>query len=443
MLALLTFLAVACGSAGTDDDVATTASTSAPPRSSAASSTTDPPGSTTTAPAAEATRGTEPDPPRVVTGAAALLADDGGPLRGRRVGLIANRSSTVDGQSTIDLLFDHPEVELVALFAPEHGLRADGEAGATVVDEVDPVTGVTVHSLYGADRAPRAADLAGVDVLVFDLQDVGARFYTYTATMGLAMQAAAGAGVDVVVLDRPNPLGGDRPDGPVRGDDQESFVSLYPVPSLHALTAGELALAIQGEGWLDGLDDLDLEIVPVQGWDRSQRWPNTGLPWVAPSPGLPSEEAALLYPATVLLEATTLSFGRGTDRPFTQFGASWLDGAAMAERLTAAGLPGVRFEATTFTPEGSETLPGVRLEVTDPAALRPMAVAVHVVHQILVAAEQVGQEVIDRPDYFDLLAGGPGLREELQAGRPPSDIVASWASDLDRWDEIVQRYRLY
>lgn len=407
---------------------------------------------TTTTPAASAsttsTRLADPEPDdgegpaRVRTGAEVLVDAGFAPLVGRRVGLIANRASTVGGERLIDVLADHPEIELVALFAPEHGLGADDEAGQTVADGLDPGTGLTVHSLYGDDRAPTIDVLDQLDVLVFDLQDAGARFYTYTSTLGLAMQAAAGAGVPVVVLDRPNPLGGDRPDGQLLDPANASFIGLYPIPMLHGLTVGELARAIQGEGWLDGLDGLALDVVGLEGWDRSARWDDTGLDWVAPSPGLPTPELSLLYPATVLLEATTVSFGRGTDRPFGQFGAPWLDAEALVAELDAIGLAGVGFEPTAFVPGGErEPVPGVRLAVTDPQAIRPLLVGVHVLDRLL---DQAGERaIIDRPDFLDLLAGGPDLRLALSAGRGPGDIAASWDGGLADWDQIRAPYLLY
>jgi uncharacterized protein YbbC (DUF1343 family) len=380
-----------------------------------------------------------------------VAAEGFGRWSGLRVGLIANRASTVGRRSLIDLVHEAPDVELAAIFAPEHGLRAEEPAGAEVGGGVDPVTGVVVHSLYGEDRAPTSEALEGLDLVVFDLQDVGARFYTYTATMGLAMQAAARAGLPFVVLDRPNPLGGHRPDGPVRDGANESFVSPYPVPSLHGLTPGELALAIRGEGWLDGLEGLDLDVVPMQGWDRGDHWDRTGLPWVPPSPGLATAETALTYPATVLLEATTVSYGQGTDRTFAQFGAPWLDAEALAADLAGAGLAGVRFEAVTFLPEAGpaapeprfegRTVPGVRLEITDVDTVRPMEIAVHLLHHLL--AQAGDREIIERPGFFDLLAGRSALRRALLAGEDPATVVASWDADLRQWEALRSRYLLY
>lgn len=396
-----------------------------------------------------------PTPPAAVTtGARSLIEGGMEPLAGRRVGLIANRASMVGDRPLIDVLHDDPSVDLVALFAPEHGITAEIGAGETADDGLDRATGLTVYSLYGVERAPTVDSLSGVDVLVFDLQDVGTRFYTYTATMGLAMRSAARAGIPFVVLDRPNPLGGDRPDGPLRAPDQDSFVGLYPIPSVHGLTAGELAWAIKGERWLEGLDRLDLRVVELEGWDRQFRWGETGLDWEPPSPGLPTAETALLYPATVLLEATTVSHGRGTDHPFRQVGAPGLDGPELTRRLEEVGLSGVRFEVVRFTPDEPSDDPadrpavahagvevvGVRLQVTDATAVRPMEIAVHLLHHLL---ELAGPEIIDQPDLFDRLAGHPSLRRDLAGGRAPADIVASWDADLEAWDEIHRRYRLY
>ncbi|MCL4147320.1 UNVERIFIED_CONTAM: hypothetical protein GTU68_005886 [Idotea baltica] len=230
----------------------------------------------TTAPAAKA-----------VPGAARFLAEGFSDFSGQRVGLIASRASVLDGRSVIDLLAESSEVDLVAIFTPEHGLRADGGAGEVIADEIDPITGLPVFSLYGNTRQPTSQMLDGVDVLLFDLQDVGARYYTYTATMGLAMQAAARGGIPFVVLDRPNPLGGRSADGALREPGQESFVSQYPTPALHGMTTGELALAVKGQHWLSDLDDLDLRVMELANWNRADLWADTGLA-APPSPGLPT-----------------------------------------------------------------------------------------------------------------------------------------------------------
>lgn len=401
--------------------------------------------------------------PIVTPGAASFPGQDFPEFFGARVGLIASRASVIGERSVIDVLAESDEIDLVTVFAAEHGIRADAGAGEELPDGIDPVTGLPVISLYGATRKPTPQSLADLDVLVFDLQDVGARFYTYTATMGLAMQAAAEAGIPFVVLDRPNPLGGFGFAGPLRADDKVSFVSQYPVPSTHGMTAGELALAIVGEGWLDGLTSLDLRVAELSGWNRDQTWIETGLPWVPPSPGLPTVEAATVYPATVLFEATTLSYGRGTDHPFSQVGAPWLDGPTLVEQLELAGLPGVTFVAVEFTPvtdpangppvadpqwEGV-AVSGVRLEVADAAVIEPVSIGIHLLAAVLAQAAELragsGGDVvvIDRPDFFDLLAGTTETRRSLQRGDDPADIVAAWSDQLAAFERVRSRYLLY
>ncbi|MGI9611682.1 MAG: exo-beta-N-acetylmuramidase NamZ family protein [Acidimicrobiales bacterium] len=389
----------------------------------------------------------------VAVGAEVLAADGFSMLAARRVGVILNHASTVDGASLLDVLVAAPEVDVVAAFGPEHGVRGTAPAGVDVTDSVDDATGVPVYSLYGDQRAPSAAVLADLDVLVFDLQDVGARPYTYLSTMGLAMQAAAEAGVAFMVLDRPNPLGGEPTSGWVLDPAYESFVGSYPIPMIHGLTAGELASAIKGEGWLDGLDGLDLQIVTVDGWSRQLRWPDVGRAWVAPSPSLPSWESAAVYPGTVLFEATAMSVGRGTSEPFTTLGAPWVDSAAFAAQMNDLGLPGVRFEPVRMRPEPSEAAPnppfanedigGIRIVPTD-GSFRPFETGVHLLVELRAhAGEQGGGELIARPDFLDLLAGTDVLRVGLINGQSSDDLIAGWTEELADFETLRQRYFLY
>lgn len=394
-------------------------------------------------------------PPLVRTGAGRLVDSDFAVLAGQRVGLIANQTSVVDGVHLIDRLDEHPDVELVAAFAPEHGIRGIADAGEVFDDEFDPRTGTVVFSLYGATRRPTPEMLDGIDVLVFDLQDVGTRFYTYISTMGLAMQAAAEAGIPFVVLDRPNPLGGDAASGFVRDADVDSFIAQYPIPSAFALTSGELALAIEGEGWMPGLDGLDLTVIEMEGWSRSMRWDDTELEWIGPSPGLPTVQSALVYPGSVLVEATVLSYGTGSPRPFTAVGQTWLDGDRLTEEITALDLPGATFESVRYTPrvipnvssrprlEG-EDLGGMAITVTDPATYRPIETMLHVLVAVQRQADELGEgSIIDRPAVFDLLAGSPRLRRALESGTPVDEIVASWAAEVDAFVQLVEPYRLH
>lgn len=382
----------------------------------------------------------------IVIGAQRLIDDDLVLLRNRRIGLIANAASVVGDDHVADLMFAHPDVELAALFAPEHGLRGTVDAGEIVEDTIDESTGVTVFSLYGQERAPTPEMLEGIEVLVYDLQDVGARYFTYISTMGLAMQSAAAADIPFVVLDRPNPLGGDV-GGFVRDADVDSFIAQYPIADTYGLTAGELATAIVGEGWLPGLETLDLRVIEMEGWTGDKRWSDTDLRWVAPSPSLQTRNATLLYPALVFFEATTVSVGRGTSLPFEVFGAPWLDGDAATDALNELELPGVSFEPIGFIPQGDGVLhagrpiDGVLVKVTDPALVNPTDLGVHLMRTA--SLQRVPGRMIDSPDLLDLLAGGPTLRTELDDGMSADEIIAQREDERLAFEELIDPYRLY
>jgi uncharacterized protein YbbC (DUF1343 family) len=299
---------------------------------------------------------------------------------GKRLGLITNHTG-IDrrGRRTVDLLAARRDVRLTTLFAFEHGLRGDAPPGQPIAFTTDSASGLPVHSLYGEIDKPTPAMLADVDVLVYDVQDVGARPYTRVSTMALSMWAAAERGIPFVVLDRPNPIGGVEVEGPVLDTAYRSFVGMYPIPLRHGMTLGELA-RLYNERFGVG---AELHVVPVRGWRRPLRFDATGLPWVPTSPNIRRLQAALLYPGTVLLEGTNLSEGRGTDAPFEQAGAPWLRAADVARELNARRLPGVRAEAISMAVAadgrkyGGQTLPAVRLVITDPDALRPVRTALH------------------------------------------------------------------
>lgn len=389
---------------------------------------------------------------RVRTGAEVLASGGFARLKGLRVGLIANHTTRVGDRHLSDLLAETPDVELVALFGPEHGIRGDTDDGVGIGDTVDTATGVPVYSLYGARRSPPPGVLDSLDILVFDIQDVGARFYTFISTMGRSMQAAAAAGVPFLVLDRPNPLGGERVDGYVLEPGHESFVGLYPIPVQHGMTVGELALMARGEGWLDGLDSLDLEIVPVEGWTRDMLWTDTGREWVPTSPNIPDFESALVYPGTCYFEATTASEGRGTETPFVLVGAPWLDAERAAARLDAAGLDGVRFEATRFTPvsmPGRDTHPkhqdteiaGIRVHVEDARTVRALAVGMHLLTAF--ASDPAAPEDFIRPAGMARLGGTDRLAERLGSGTDADAIVAEWSEEVDRFVRARERWLLY
>jgi uncharacterized protein YbbC (DUF1343 family) len=373
------------------------------------------------------------------------------------VGLITNHTGVfqrlVDGHaetagsprelgSSIDALADAPEVELVALFGPEHGIRGDAGAGETVESGVDPETGLPIHSLYGPTRRPSPESLEDLDALLFDMQDVGARYYTYVSTMAYAMEAAGEAGIPFIVLDRPNPIRGDAVQGDVLDPDFATFVGLYPVPMRHGMTVGELARLYVGEFGID----VELHVVPMDGWTRDTAWPDTGLPWIPPSPNLPSFESALAYPGTCLFEGTALSVGRGTDRAFQQVGAPWIDGEALARSLESYGFEGVGFEPVRFTPkapgdgkfDGTE-VSGVRLvaESTDYDAPR-VAVAM-----LVEAYHMSGDQWSWIESHFDRLAGTDALRLGIEAGEGLDELTAGWDAQVAAFRALRAPYLLY
>ena len=376
-------------------------------------------------------------------GVEVLLADSIHLVEGRRAGLVTNHTGIDrEGVSTIDLLHRDTRLELVALYSPEHGIRGQAEAGELVDSGVDPRTGLPIHSLYGSTRKPTPEMLEGVEVLLFDIQDIGARYYTYVYTMALAMEAAGEAGIPFVVLDRPNPIGGVEVQGNVLDPAFASFVGMYPIPMRHGMTPGELASLFQGEFGVE----VELGVAPLSGWSRGDGFGDTGLPWVAPSPNMPSVESARHYPGTCLFEGTNLSVGRGTPIAFQQIGAPWLDGAVLAESLNAYGIAGVRFEAVRFVPEdpgdgkhdGVE-VGGVRLVATGPG-YDPTEAAVAA---IIEAAALSGDRWEWREAAFDRLAGTDRLRLAVEAGASLEEIRAAWQPDLNAFLQVRERYLLY
>jgi len=358
------------------------------------------------------------------------------PLRGLSVGLVCNPTAADRRlRHAADLLHEAPGVHLAALFAPEHGLRGEAQYMAAVADDRDPRTGVPVHSLYGksADSLrPTEEALRGLDALVFDIQDVGTRWYTYQATMLYCMEAAARAGIAFFVLDRPNPIGGLAVEGPSLSPGFESFCGVHDVVVRHGLTVGELARLYRAERGLD----LSLTVVPCRGWRRDMFQRDTGLPWIFPSPNMPTPETALVYPGTCLLEGTNLSEGRGTTRPFELFGAPWLDGRRLAEDLAALRLPGVRFRPVCFVPTWDKhqgrACRGVEIVVTDRERFRPFRTGI-----ACVAAARAQDperfrwrtqtyEFVEGIPAFDLLCGSARERQAIEAGRSWRDLDPAW-----------------
>ena len=388
----------------------------------------------------------------VRTGADILVESEFDRIAGHTVGLIVNHTALVGDEHLINLVHDSPEVTLGAIFGPEHGLRGTAEDGEAVQDGVDQLTGAPVYSLYGKTRRPTSEMLSDLDLLVFDIQDVGARFYTFISTMGLAMQSAAEAGIPFVILDRPNPLSGAYASGFVLEPEVQSFVGQFSIPIAHGLTVGELATMIKGEALLPGLDSLELEVIPMQNWTRNMQWPDTGRPWVPTSPNIPQFETALVYPGTCFFEATSGSEGRGTRNPFLQVGAVGVNGSEIAAALNRKSLPGVVFEGVEFTSEpltsmdsapklNGQFIQGLGIKVTDRRTYQPVEVGIHIFHAYYHAAP-TADEFLTRREWLARLSGTTKLAGMLES-MTPEEIIASWQEELTNFIQRSEHYYLY
>jgi uncharacterized protein YbbC (DUF1343 family) len=378
----------------------------------------------------------------VQVGIETFLADVPRALRGKRVGLITNHTG-IDRSRTpdIDLIAKHKDLKLVALLAPEHGIRGTAEAGEEIADEIDPRTGVPIYSLYmSEDRGPTPEMLKDVDVLVYDLQEVGGRTWTYVSTMALAMKAAAEKGIPFVVLDRPNPIGGEIVEGALLDPRFTSFVGMYPIPARHGMTVGELATLFNRKYGIGA----NLIVARVANWRRSQWFDETGLPWVNPSPNLRSLAALTSYPGSVYFEGTNLTEGRGTDRPFEQIGAPWLDAKKVARVMNERQLPGIRFEpitmpvAPTAAKHKGQTIPAIRFAITDRKAYRPVRTSLLLINEI---------RRLHRRDFawtatIDRLTGSDKVRLAIEGGRL-LPLLEEWEREAAAFRESRKPFLLY
>ena len=374
----------------------------------------------------------------VIPGVEVLLSDSMHLVRGKRVGLLTNHSGRDRrGTSTIDLLFRAPGVKLTALFGPEHGIRGDARAGETIASGVDSATGVRVYSLYGDAQVPTAEALATIDVLVYDIQDVGARVYTYEWTLA---NAAAIAKKPIIVLDRPDPIRADRWEGNILDPNFRSLVGQFPVALRYGLTPGELLKFLVGQR----LVDAEVHVVPMKNYRRDMWYDETGIPRVNPSPNLRTADAELLYPGTVFFEGTSATEGRGTEAPFQLIGASWMkDNADLASELNELRLPGVHFDTATRTIEkgykfGGETIPMIRVSVTNRDAVRPVETGVRILRAI---HERHPDDFTWRPS-IDRLAGTDRLRSAIEQDRVEG-LIRDWNADAARFAELVRPYLIY
>ena len=372
-------------------------------------------------------------------------------LQGKRVGLITNQTGrSANGSSTIDLLAQAPGVNLVALFSPEHGIR--GEADVKLDSSVDQATGLTIHSLYGKSCRPTPEMMNNIELLVFDIQDIGARFYTYIGTLAHALRAAKAHGIPLVVLDRPSPINGNAVAGAVPDPAEvaqrlaadstgcRSLTITHPIPTRHGLTIGELARLINDEAGIEA----ELLVVPMAGWQRGMVWNETGLPWINPSPNMKDPLAAMLYPGLGILEATNLSVARGTDFPFHRYGAPWIDPVAVLKQLP--NLPGFRFSPTSFTPTApghpyrDQLCHGIEVTVSDPATADSILAGLHLVQAIYRA----------HPDQYRAHSGFHSMVGDRSAwqrltsrGESPEQVISGWRQRLEQFKQLREQYLLY
>lgn len=373
-------------------------------------------------------------------------------VKGKRVGVLTNHTGLLsDGRSIIDAIADSGISSLKALYGPEHGITGETPDGKIVEHALHPHYGVQVYSLYGRIHKPTSEMLDGVDVLLCDIQDVGARFYTFISTIALTMEAAAEQGIPLVILDRPNPIRGLSYDGPVRVPSLKSFVGWMPIPITHGLTIGELACLWNNEGWLANGAKAPLEIVPMEGWKRSMWYDETGLTWLAPSPNMQTLATAIVYPGLCLVEGTSISEGRGTSNPFQIIGAPWVDPERVLKHVAEFNIAGVRCSAVEFTPKevpGAVSHPkhegslcrGICISVDDRDVVQPVYLGIAILSAFKRAHPA---ETVFRNRRFDILTGNKTVRQQLERGVPPDEICREWAEELELFGKTRAKYLMY
>lgn len=390
---------------------------------------------------------------QVKPGIEVLRDMDFAPLKGKKVGLLTNPTGVDNNlKSTVDILAEAPGVELVALYAPEHGVRGDIYAGDTVGNSVDAATGVAVHSVYGKTRKPTPEMLKDVDVMIYDIQDNGCRSYTFISSMGLAMEACAEQGKEFMVLDRPNPVGANKIEGNIAEDSCISFVSQFPIPYLYGLTPGELAKYLDGEGLAGAKGKkLKLTVIPMEGYTRDMDFRSTGMPWVLPSPHIPTPESAIYYPVTGILgELYYMSIGVGYTEPFKLFCASWIEADKLAQRLNARNIPGIMFRPIHIKPfystDKDKNIQGVEVYVTD-VDKAPLALTQFYVMEEL--AEMYPEHKVfencdkKRFDMFDKVCGSKEIRRRFAKNYKVADIEDYWNKDVEPFRAASSKYHLY
>jgi len=376
-------------------------------------------------------------------------------VEGKRVGVVCNSSSIVQSHAQgkrnfVDVCIEK-NINITAIFSPEHGFRGNISAGETIENQMDSATGIPIFSLYGKTLHPTNEMLNKIDILIFDVQDVGARYFTYVSTMANCMEAAAKQNVPFIILDRPNPIGGNAVEGFLLEKQLQSFVGKFPVPNRHGLTLGEFAKMIVGEQWIMNSEHLDLKIIPCENYEREMFWSDTKLQWISPSPNIVSLSTALVYAGTCLLEGTNMSEGRGTEFPFQTIGAPWIESKQLLKEISSEQLNGIQFSVTEFTPLPNtqraispkfayQLCNGIFLEVTDEKKFEPLATAI----TLLVAVQKLFSDSLRfNEKQFDRLAGTGKLREAILSHKSAKEISAMWKIDANAFGEMRKKYLLY
>lgn len=389
---------------------------------------------------------------KTTAGADVLLAKRIDLIKGKRLGIVTNHSALLsNGVHLVDTLFHRKDVTISALFGPEHGIRGDAPDGTTISHGKDAGTGLEVYSLYGKVYKPTKDMLKNVDVLIYDIQDVGARFYTFISTLFYTMQAAAENNIPVIVLDRPNPITGIKVDGPVRKEDLSSFVGIAPIPVMHGLTTGELATLFNESGMLGKILKANLTVVKMENWKRDYYFEETGLNWVRPSPNIPDLETAIVYPGMCLIEGTNVSEGRGTHAPFLTFGATYINSGDLAAELKKLNIKGAEFEKAEYTPVEipnmasqpkfqGEHVNGLKIMVTDRKEFEPVEFGIKLIYAI----HQLYPDKFKFSDArFDRLSGDKAIRNEILSGKTADDVIRGWQKELSQFKELRKKHLLY
>ncbi|MCK5088151.1 MAG: DUF1343 domain-containing protein [Melioribacteraceae bacterium] len=389
---------------------------------------------------------------KVTVGADVLLSEEFNLIKNRSIGIITNHSAILSsGTHLVDTLFSLNDIKIKALFGPEHGIRGDAPDGHSIKDGIDTKTGLPVYSLYGKNRKPTKEMLKGIDLIIFDIQDIGARFYTYISTLYYAIQSSAENDIPIIVLDRPNPINGLTVDGPIRKEEFKSFVAIAPIPIQHGLTIGELAIMFNDESWIDTDRKADLTVVKIKNWKREYFFDDCNLKWVNPSPNMPSLNTAIIYPGMCLIEGVNVSEGRGTYSPFLQIGAPYINSKELLNALNKFDHPGISLEEITFTPESianmsvkpkylNEKCNGIKITITDKNEIQSLKFGIQVLYSI---NKLYPKEFKYRRNWLDKLFGDIYLKEMLESGITPDEIYSVWKDDVEKFKQLRNKYLLY